>query len=104
MKLVLDVEGLAEALSLAVSTVRADASRAPEKLPPRLNTPYDKPLWAVEDVQQWIRERSINYEPFPDARIAPQESGCSRPAKTLSRGARSRLQDLGLLDAEQGGS
>lgn len=54
MKLVLDVKGLAEALSISPMTVRQNASRHPERLPPRLNTPSRKLLWAVKDVEDWI--------------------------------------------------
>lgn len=94
MKLVLDNEGLAEALSLALNTVRMYASTNPEKLPPRLNLPYSKPMYAVEDVQEWIRQHSpVRQGVTP----APQESGCSTSVVTLSPGALSRLRDLGLL-------
>lgn len=61
MKLILDVEGLAEALSLSPDTVGRYCTQKPEKLPPRLNLDYRKPMWSVEDVQRWIREHS-NYE------------------------------------------
>lgn len=54
MKLVLDVKGLAEALSISALTVQQNASRHPERLPPRLKTPSRKLLWAVEDVQAWV--------------------------------------------------
>jgi len=37
MKLLLDAQALAEALSLSLNTVRQYASRSPELLPPRLN-------------------------------------------------------------------
>ena len=58
MKLVLDIEGLAEALSLSPDTVRQYCTQKPEKLPPRLRVDYRKPMWSVEDVQRWIRDRS----------------------------------------------
>lgn len=56
MKLVLDVKGLAEALSISPMTVRQNASRHPDRLPPRLNTPSRKLLWAVKDVEDWIEK------------------------------------------------
>lgn len=55
MKLILDARGLAEAISLPVRTVQQYASRYPDKLPPRLNLPNRKLLWAMEDVQQWVQ-------------------------------------------------
>lgn len=68
MKLVLDVRGLAEALSLSPVTVRQHASRFPDRLPPRLNTPSRKLLWAVADVEAWVeqhREKKPGAEPGP---------------------------------------
>lgn len=58
MKLLLDSEGLAEAMSLSLETVRHYCTQNPDKLPPRLMIDNRKPLWSVEDVQRWIRERS----------------------------------------------
>lgn len=60
MKLVLDVKGLAEALSISPMTVRQNASRHPDRLPPRLNTPSRKLLWAVKDVEDWIEKYRRN--------------------------------------------
>jgi hypothetical protein len=54
MKLVLDVHGLAEALSLSPITVRQYASRHPDRIPPRMPNPTRKLLWAVKDVEEWI--------------------------------------------------
>jgi predicted DNA-binding transcriptional regulator AlpA len=54
MKLTLDAKGLAEALSLPVRTVQQYASRHPDRLPPRLNLPSRKLMWAVSDVQAWV--------------------------------------------------
>lgn len=60
MKLVLDVKGLAEALSISPMTVRQNASRHPDRLPPRLNTPSRKLMWAVKDVEDWIEKYRRN--------------------------------------------
>lgn len=68
MKLVLDVVGLAEALSISPLTVRQNASRHPDRLPPRLKTPSRKLLWAVADVEAWVekhREKKPGAEPGP---------------------------------------
>lgn len=53
-KLVLDAVGLSKALSIPLTTVRQYSSRHPEKLPPRLNHPGRKLLWAVQDVRAWV--------------------------------------------------
>lgn len=58
MKLLLDTDGLAEALSMSPDTVKRYCTQKPEKLPPRLQIDYRRPMWSVEDVQRWIRERS----------------------------------------------
>lgn len=64
MKLVLDTKGLAEALSISPITVQQNASRYPERLPPRLNTPTRKLLWAVKDVEEWIeKHRATDTQP-----------------------------------------
>ena len=70
MKLLLDVKGLAEALSMPVVTVRQYASRHPEKLPPRLKLPSRRLLWSVKDVEDWIekhRQRPAEPEMSNDA-------------------------------------
>lgn len=75
MKLVLDVKGLAEALSISPLTVRQNASRHPDRLPPRLKTPSRKLLWSVKDVEEWIEEHRAS-EP------TPEQSGCNTPSGT----------------------
>lgn len=73
MKLVLDTKGLAEALSLPVTTVQQYASKYPDKLPPRLNTPTRKLMWSVRDVEAWIDAHRAG-EP-----LALESLGCSTP-------------------------
>ena len=74
MKLVFDAKELAVALSLPVTTIQQYASKYPEKLPPRLNTPNRRLMWSVKDVEQWIEQhRAASLR-------APQESGCSTPS------------------------
>lgn len=55
MELVIDTKGLAELLRLSVGTIHQYASKAPEKLPPRLQLPGRRLQWAVEDVQAWLQ-------------------------------------------------
>lgn len=74
MKLVLDTKGLADALSLPVTTVQQYASKHPEKLPPRLNTPTRKLMWSVKDVEAWVESHRGGGSP------TPQASGCNTPA------------------------
>lgn len=63
MKLVVDAKELAVALSLPVTTVRQYASKYPDKLPPRLNTPSRKLLWSVKDVEAWVEQYRAKSEP-----------------------------------------
>lgn len=63
MKLTLDAKGLAEALSLPVRTVQQYASRYPDRLPPRLNLPSRKLMWAVADVEEWIERHRATSQP-----------------------------------------
>lgn len=67
MKLTLDAKGLAEALSLPLRTVQQYASRHPERLPPRLNLPSRKLMWAIEDVQAWVNRHRGASTPAPQA-------------------------------------
>jgi predicted DNA-binding transcriptional regulator AlpA len=46
---------LAEILRLSPETVRADARRAPNKLPPRFKRPgSNRLLWKQSDVDAWL--------------------------------------------------
>lgn len=51
------IQELALLLKRSVSTVAAEVSKAPHKLPPRLRLPGSrKVLWLVSDVEKWINE------------------------------------------------
>jgi hypothetical protein len=65
MKLVLDAAGLADALSMPITTIQQYASKFPEKLPPRLSTPTRKLMWSVKDVEAWIESHRVASQPVP---------------------------------------
>lgn len=65
MKLVLDAAGLADALSMPITTIQQYASKFPEKLPPRLSTPTRKLQWSVKDVEAWIESHRAASPPVP---------------------------------------
>ncbi len=67
MKLVLDAKELATALSLPHNTVQQYASKFPDKLPPRLNMPCRKLMWAVADVEAWVEARRAVLQPTHQA-------------------------------------
>jgi predicted DNA-binding transcriptional regulator AlpA len=51
---------LAELLRLSPETVKADARRNPEKLPPRFNRPgSNRILWRKADVDEWLLKHSM---------------------------------------------
>lgn len=53
----LGVEELSVLLRRAVDTIRSDARRRPETLPPRIVIPgTSKLLWLEEDVANWMKE------------------------------------------------
>lgn len=58
MKLTYDAEELAAVLGLSKQTVLNERSRSPEKLPPALDLGWRAPVWLVEDVHTWLRDRS----------------------------------------------
>lgn len=53
-KLTYDVDELAAAIGFPVNTVKKMCSTEPEKLPPMLNLPIKRRLWAIKDVEAWI--------------------------------------------------
>ena len=53
----LGVEELSVLLRRAVDTIRSDARRRPDTLPPRIVIPgTTKLLWLEEDVANWMKE------------------------------------------------
>ena len=51
------VEELSVLLRRAVDTIRSDARRRPDTLPPRIIIPgTSKLLWLEEDVDNWMKE------------------------------------------------
>ena len=49
-------EDLAPILGRAVTTIKTDARRKPESLPPRLRIPGSKKLlWLQSDVEAWLK-------------------------------------------------
>ena len=52
----LGLDEIAALLQRSKSTVRSDASRRPDSLPPRLLIPGSKALlWLEKDVEAWLR-------------------------------------------------
>jgi len=55
---ILTVKELAEFLRMSVNTVKADVSRRPHVLPPRMKIPGSRRvLWRRIDVERWMEEK-----------------------------------------------
>ena len=60
MDRLLTVDDIAHILRRSPKTVRADVTRRPETLPPRVHVPGGrKVLWRVQDVESWL-ERNVS--------------------------------------------
>lgn len=75
MQALLTVEQLAECLRKSVASIRSDATRNPQSLPPLCRLPGTKRLlWRVEDVERWLGTHvsssaaTIEDEPTPNLR------------------------------------
>lgn len=64
----LGVEGLAALLHAAPQTIKNNASRAPEKLPPPVRTGGRRLIWITRDVFTWLEARRA--APAPAALVA----------------------------------
>ena len=57
MKALLTVDQLSQYLHKSVASIRSDATRNPQSLPPICRLPGTKRLlWRVEDVENWLAE------------------------------------------------
>lgn len=65
----LGVEDLAALLHAAPQTIKSNASRAPQKLPPPIRTGGRRLIWLTTDVMIWLEARRAG--PAPAAQIAP---------------------------------
>ena len=60
MHALLTVEQLATRIHKSVASIRSDATRNPQSLPPICRLPNTKRLlWRVEDVEQWIARHVV---------------------------------------------
>lgn len=65
----LGVEGLAALLCCSAQTVKSNASRSPEKLPPPIRTGGRRLIWLTTDVMDWLEARRTG--PAPAALRVP---------------------------------
>ncbi|WJF90207.1 DNA-binding protein [Paraburkholderia bonniea] len=86
MQALLTVDQLAEHLQKSAASIRSDATRNPQSLPPICRLPNTKRLlWRVEDVEQWIARYVAGAE-FSNTTEQPQpeKRRRGRPTKTES--------------------
>lgn len=87
MQALLTVDQLAEHLQKSAASIRSDATRNPQSLPPICRLPNTKRLlWRVEDVEQWIARHVAGNHDFVPSRIQPQpeKRRRGRPTKAES--------------------
>lgn len=69
MQNLLSVEQLSQVLHKSVTSVRSDASRNPQALPPICRIPGNKRLlWRVEDVELWLFDH-VRHQPYPTSAV-----------------------------------
>lgn len=60
MQALLTVEQLSTRIHKSVASIRSDATRNPQSLPPICRLPNTKRLlWRIEDVEQWIARHVV---------------------------------------------
>lgn len=94
-KITLNKEGLAELLGFEKSTMNRKVSDEPETLPPFINVGTEarrKPVWLVETVTQWLKEREgLSVAVAPHLRLDGKSEGTVVVKEpTLSKRGRGR--------------
>ncbi|PKM28650.1 MAG: hypothetical protein CVV07_13655 [Gammaproteobacteria bacterium HGW-Gammaproteobacteria-11] len=91
MQALLTVEQLSEYLQKSVASIRSDATRNPQSLPPICRLPGTKRLlWRVADVEQWLAEHVTSASGIPlVAASEPMKRGRPTKAEQVTRSRRS---------------
>lgn len=91
MQALLTVEQLSEYLQKSVASIRSDATRNPQSLPPICRLPGTKRLlWRVADVEQWLAEHVTSAPGIPlVAASEPMKRGRPTKAEQVTRSRRS---------------
>lgn len=81
MQALLTVEQLSEYLQKSVASIRSDATRNPQSLPPICRLPGTKRLlWRVADVEQWLAKHVASDSVIPPV-AASESPKRGRPTK-----------------------
>jgi hypothetical protein len=86
MQALLTVDQLAEHLQKSVASIRSDATRNPQSLPPICRLPNTKRLlWRAEDVERWIALHVAGADSTSTtAPVSPEKRRRGRPTKAES--------------------
>jgi hypothetical protein len=101
MQALLTVDQLAQCLRKSVASIRSDATRNPQSLPPVCRLPGTKRLlWRVEDVENWLGAHVslVAAEAEREPEVAARRRG--RPTKA-DQVARQRREGSGKVPASQ---
>lgn len=106
MTTLLTVEQLSSYLHKSVASIRSDASRNPQSLPPLCRLPGTKRLlWRLEDVEQWLAQHVIGSSPAPRPAdsYGPHRRGRPTKAEQIAREhnrqGRSAVRTESIIDA-----
>lgn len=105
MTILLTVEQLSAYLHKSVASIRSDATRNPQSLPPLCRLPGTKRLlWRLEDVERWLAEHVVGAATAPTAAEAGSLRRRGRPTKIeqIARDRRVRQARLTSVTANAG--
>jgi len=104
MSLLLTVEQLAEYIHKSSASIRSDATRNPQSLPPICRLPNTKRLlWRLEDVESWLAAHVSSpgtQDPaplLPNAGSEPQPK--TRPGRPTKAAQLAKQKQLGTAQA-----
>jgi hypothetical protein len=96
MQALLTVDQLAEQLQKSVASIRSDATRNPQSLPPICRLPNTKRLlWRAEDVERWIGLHVAGADSPKATELAPPEKrrrGRPTKAEAVAKRAQSDVK------------
>lgn len=104
MKTLLTIEQLSKYLHKSVSSIRSDASRNPQSLPPICRLPGNKRLlWRYEDVADWFAKH-VETDPVihPKTPTAPRRGRPTKAEQIARERQQKALKNGGTLTQAQG--
>ena len=104
MSSLLTVEQLAEFIHKSRASIRSDATRNPQSLPPICRLPNTKRLlWRLEDVESWLAAHVTSpatQEPAPRLpKVGPEPKSKARPGRPTKAAQLAKQKQLGTAQA-----